>query len=65
MTRPDAEDGVDGRWMELERHAELRQRLRWSLQHHLAVRCEECGLLFPVPEGERHALTVCLSCRGA
>ena len=65
MTQPHAEQGVDGRWIELERQAEQRQRLRWSLQHHVAVRCEDCRLLFPVPEGERQALTSCPSCRRA
>jgi hypothetical protein len=65
MSRPDADHGGDRRWIELQRQAELRQQLRWSLQHHLAVRCEQCGVLFPVPEGERQRPTVCLSCRGA
>jgi Stage II sporulation protein E (SpoIIE) len=65
VTRAHAEDGVDRRWIELQRQAEHRQRLRWSLQHHMAVRCEECGLLFPVPEGGRQALTLCPWCRPA
>jgi hypothetical protein len=65
MTRPHAEDGVDRRSIELKRQAEQRQRLRWSLQHHMAIRCGECGLLFPVPEDERHAQTLCPWCRRA
>ena len=63
MNRPHAEDGVDRRWIELERQAEQRQRLRWSLQRHVAIRCGRCGLLFPMPEDERQALTLCPSCR--
>ena len=63
MNRPEAEDGVVRRWIELERQAEQRQRLRWSLQHHVAIRCRQCGVLFPVPEDERQALTSCPWCR--
>jgi hypothetical protein len=65
MNRPHAEDGVDRRWSELERQAEQRQRLRWSLQHHVAIRCGQCGVLFPVPEDGRQALTLCPWCRPA